>query len=157
MQVSCQRQDSHYQKENMSFSKCKSCIFMKNFHFKYPTWVHKVNKYFWLEADNRYIQTIRKGQNILCKSDVFSMNSLQFLYKQVIRRFFSKANVISRKTSQIHLLPNEVHAFFSLELSQVVYQLSIKAIIIMMLMPFVVGSLKILSHFSSGCPWSRKI
>lgn len=78
------------------------------------------------------------------------MNSLQFLYKQVIRRFPSKANVISRKTSQIHLLPNEVHVFFSLELSQVVYQLPIKAMIRMM--PFVLRSLTTLSHFSSGCP-----
>lgn len=82
------------------------------------------------------------------------MNSPQFLYKQVIRRFPSKANVISRKTSQIHLLPNEVHVFFSLELSQVVDQLSIKAMIRMM--PFVLRSLTTLSHFSSGCPQSRK-
>jgi len=39
------------------------------------------------------------------------MSSLQFLYKQVIRMFPSKANVISTKTSQIHLLPNKVHVF----------------------------------------------
>lgn len=57
------------------------------------------------------MQTIRKGQNILCKLDVFSMNYLQFLYKQVIRVFPSKANVIKAKTSQIHLLPNEVQVF----------------------------------------------
>lgn len=39
------------------------------------------------------------------------MNYLQFLYKQVIRVFPAKANVINTKTSQIHLLPNEVQVF----------------------------------------------
>lgn len=96
---SSKRLGSSLQNKYIGFCKHGNFYFLKNHHLKHSRWIHKVNKCFWLEAYNRCSQTIRKGQNILCKLDVFSTNYLQFLYKQVIRVFPSKANVINAKTS----------------------------------------------------------